>query len=179
VSDLYPDQQDWKEPECDEACEVVNGLRSELEQVRGERDAMSNLYAHEGHKSLVLLNENTSLLAENRVLSRVVQTARLFLEANPGLNGTGPLRGDVEALDCSPSVTAAEVERVRRLETFVEWVAAGEPSPTEYDPSEAGRDDALTTGNSGDSEAYGILTMYYNMAQKAKAALAALGEGES
>jgi hypothetical protein len=38
VSDLYPDQQDWKEPECDEACGVVNGLRSELEQVRRERD---------------------------------------------------------------------------------------------------------------------------------------------
>lgn len=41
MSDLYPDQQDWKEPECDEACEVVNGLRdrittleSQLEQAR-------------------------------------------------------------------------------------------------------------------------------------------------
>jgi hypothetical protein len=95
--------------------EDIPALIAALREARAERDAMSNLYAHEGHKSLVLLNENTSLLAENRLLRDIVQTARLFLEANPELNGTGPLRGDMEALDCSPSATAAEVERVKRL----------------------------------------------------------------
>ena len=62
-----------------------------------------------------------------------------------------------------------------RLRAFAQWVAAGEPSPAEYDPSADGRDEALSSGNSGDSELYGVLTVYYNMAQKAKAALQ--GEG--
>lgn len=37
--------------------------------------------------------------AENERLKEVVGTARAFLDANPALNGTGPLRGDVEAYE--------------------------------------------------------------------------------
>ena len=63
---------------------------------------------------------------------------------------------------------AAEVERLR---CFAELVAAGEPSPAEYNPSADGRDEALSSGNSGDIECYGIMTVYYQLAQKAKAVL--------
>ena len=63
---------------------------------------------------------------------------------------------------------AAEVERLR---CFAELVAAGEPSPAEHNPSADGRDEALSSGNSGDIEFYGIMTVYYQLAQKAKAVL--------
>ena len=86
-------------------------LIAALREARAERDAMSNLYAQEGHKSLVLLNENTSLLAENRLLrdllARVVDGDDVISEAAVVLYSD-----DGKAI----ALTAAEVARVRRME---------------------------------------------------------------
>ena len=86
-------------------------LIAALREARGERDGMSELYAREGHKSLVLLNENTSLLAENRLLrdllARVVDGDDVISEAAVVLYSD-----DGKAI----ALTAAEVARVRRME---------------------------------------------------------------
>ena len=92
--------------------EDIPALIAALREARGERDTMSELYAREGHKSLVLLNENTSLLAENRLLRDVV--AEYMLSLKEWSNEYWESRLDVAPL------TAAEVERVKRLEKVAE-----------------------------------------------------------
>jgi len=83
-------------------------LIAALREARGERDGMSELYAREGHKSLVLLNENTSLLAENRLLREWLNKATTKLcRLNIAWTWPSP---DIARL------TAAEAERVRRME---------------------------------------------------------------
>ncbi len=43
--------------------------------------------------------ELAALRARNAVLERVAEAVKAFLEANPELNGTGPLRGEVAELE--------------------------------------------------------------------------------
>ena len=78
------------------------------------------------------------------------------------------IRSAIGEVQAERDALAAEVERLR---CFAELVAAGEPSPAEHNPSADGRDEALSSGNSGDIECYGIMTVYYQLAQKAKAVL--------
>ena len=89
----------------------VPALIAALRDARGKRDVMSELYAREGHKSLVLLNENTSLLAENRLLREWLNKATTKLcRLNIAWTWPSP---DIASL------TAAEAERVRRMESLL------------------------------------------------------------
>ena len=130
------DSDDSMCPTCP-ACQTVKLLSEDipaliatLREARAERDAMSNLYAQEGHKSLVLLNENTSLLAENRLLREAVEDLlggwRYIRQAHGDLYGVGwdraQHKGEI-ALAETP-LTAAEVARVKRLEKVAEAARA-------------------------------------------------------
>lgn len=118
---------------------------------------------------------DTLKLTDRESLARydaTVDAAASWLEAAKALEGYKQLYADtLGCLEDKCAELAALRAENERLRAFAQWVAAGEPSPAEYDPSADGRDEALSSGNSGDSELYGVLTVYYNMAQKAKAAL--------
>ena len=94
----------------------VPALIAALREARGKRDVMSELYAREGHKSLVLLNENTSLQAENRLLREWLNKATTKLcRLNIAWTWPSP---DIARL------TAAEAARVQRLEKVAEAAKA-------------------------------------------------------
>lgn len=70
--------------------------RDEAERKWRHAEAGRNAACEERVKDKARIRE---LEAENERLKEVVGTARAFLDANPALNGTGPLRGDVEAYE--------------------------------------------------------------------------------
>jgi hypothetical protein len=90
---------------------------------------MAELYAREGHKSLVLLNENTSLLAENRLLVACLNSIRCLAVEGIGAEWEelAPKVVSIYATCIGPELvplTAAEVERVQRLEKVAEAARA-------------------------------------------------------
>ena len=99
----------------------IPALIAALREARGKRDVMSELYAREGHKSLVLLNENTSLLAENRLLVACLNSIRCLAVEGIGAEWEelAPKVVSIYATCTGPELvplTAAEAERVKRLE---------------------------------------------------------------
>ena len=129
LSTVGPGPLKWTHSHAKWYMDNLYALIAALRAARAERDTMAELYAREGHKSLVLLNENTSLLAENRLLVACLNSIRCLAVEGIGAEWEelAPKVVSIYATCIGPELvplTAAEVARVQRLEKVAEAAKA-------------------------------------------------------